>query len=113
MKALILTAALSGLLSTTVVAQTMNHEAMGKMSASSSAAAPAMTDGVVTKVDKAAGTITLRHAEVKAVRMPAMTMAYKAKDPALLDKVSAGDQVGFSLAQQKDHYLVDAIEKKH
>ena len=117
MKALFLTATLSSLLSAPAFAQTMNHDAMGKLSPSPSAAQapapPSMTDGVVKKVDKVAGTITLQHAEVKAVRMPAMTMAYKAKDPALLDKVSAGDKVGFSLAQQKDGYLVDAIEKKH
>ena len=116
MKALFLTATLSSLLFVPAFAQTMNHDAMGKTSASPStskeSATPAMTDGVVTKVDKTAGTITLRHAEVKAVRMPAMTMAYQAKDRALLDKVAAGDKVGFTLAQQKDGYLVDAIEKK-
>ena len=117
MKAILLTASLLTALSAGAHAQGMNQDAMGKMGAAPAATTEAgtasMTDGIVTKIDKAAGTITLQHAEVKAVGMPAMTMAYKAKDPALLDKVAPGDKVRFSLEQQADKkYDVDAIERK-
>ncbi len=117
MKAILLTASLLSILSAGAHAQAMNHDAMEKMNPASSTGKAmgmaSMTDGVVTKIDRTAGTVTLRHAEVKSVGMPAMTMAYKAKDPALLDKIAAGDKVAFSLEQQPDKkYLVDAIERR-
>lgn len=58
----------------------------------------AMTDmvaGEVRKVDKDARKITLRHAEIKQLDMPAMSMVFQVKDPAMLDKVKAGDKVKF------------------
>ncbi|MGZ9075664.1 MAG: copper-binding protein, partial [Burkholderiaceae bacterium] len=58
----------------------------------------AMTDmvaGEVRKVDKDARKITLRHAEIKQLDMPAMSMVFQVKDPALLEKVKAGDKVKF------------------
>ncbi len=118
MKTYLLTATLLAALSNGAHAQAMNHDAMGKMGPSSTTTKQTgpspLTDGTVTKVDKAAGTITLTHAEVKPVGMPAMTMAYKAKDPSMLTKVKAGDKVGFSLVQQPDKkYAVDAIEPKN
>ncbi len=54
-----------------------------------------MVDGVVRKVDKDAGKITIRHEELKDLGMPAMTMVFRAKDPAMLDQVKAGDKVQF------------------
>ncbi len=59
------------------------------------AAALAMTDGEVRKVDKDTGTITLKHGEIKNLRMSPMTMVFKVKDKAMLDKVKAGDKVKF------------------
>lgn len=116
MKSIFLTASLLAVLSAGAHAQAMNHDAMGKMGAAPSAmkesGSPSMTDGVVKKVDKAAGTITLQHAEVKSVGMPAMTMAYKAKDAALLNNVTAGDKVGFSLEKHDNKYVIEAIERK-
>ena len=58
----------------------------------------AMTDtvaGEVRKVDKDARKITLRHGEIKQLDMPAMSMVFQVKDPAMLDKVKAGDKVKF------------------
>ena len=52
-------------------------------------------DGEVRKVDKDARKITLRHGEIKQLDMPAMTMVFQVKDPAMLDKVKAGDKVKF------------------
>ena len=54
-----------------------------------------MVDGEVRKVDKDARKITLRHAEIKQLDMPAMSMVFQVKDPAMLDKVKAGDKVKF------------------
>jgi len=60
--------------------------------------APGMTDmiaGEVRKVDKDARKLTLRHGEIKQLDMPAMTMVFQVKDPAMLEKVKAGDKVKF------------------
>ena len=54
-----------------------------------------MTDGEVKKIDKEAGKITLRHGELKNLGMGAMTMVFRAKDPAMLTQVKTGDKVKF------------------
>ena len=53
-----------------------------------------MTDGLVKKVDKSAGKLTLSHGPLPN-GMPAMTMVFRVKDPAWLDQLKAGDKVRF------------------
>jgi Cu/Ag efflux protein CusF len=53
----------------------------------------AMTDAVVKHVDPTGGMITLKHGPFANVGMPAMTMAFKAKDAAMLKEVKDGDNV--------------------
>lgn len=60
------------------------------------ASASEMTDGEVRKVDKEAGKITLKHGEIRNLRMSPMTMVFQVKDKAMLDKVKAGDKVRFA-----------------
>ncbi|MCX7257437.1 MAG: copper-binding protein [Polaromonas sp.] len=69
-----------------------------------------MSDGEVKKIDKAAQKITLKHGELKNLDMPGMTMVFTVKDPALLDKVKAGDKVKFSAEDQGGALVVTAIE---
>lgn len=54
-----------------------------------------MTDGEVRKIDKDAKKLTLRHAEIKSLDMPGMTMVFQMKDPAMLDSLKVGDKVRF------------------
>ncbi|MES2532968.1 MAG: copper-binding protein, partial [Pseudomonadota bacterium] len=49
-----------------------------------------MIDAEVRKVDIDAGKITLRHGDITNLDMPAMTMVFRVKDPALLQKVKPG-----------------------
>lgn len=69
-----------------------------------------LTDAEVRKIDKPAGKITLKHAEIKNLDMPGMTMVFQVNDPALLDKVKAGDKVKFSAEKTGGAYVVTAIE---
>ncbi len=69
-----------------------------------------MVDGEVRKVDKDARKITLRHAEIKKLDMPAMTMVFQVKDPAMLDKVKAGDKVKFKAEGTGGALTVTEIE---
>jgi Cu(I)/Ag(I) efflux system protein CusF len=76
-------------------------------------AAQSMTDmaeGEVRKVDKDARKITLRHGELKQLDMPPMTMVFQVKDPALLDKVKAGDKVKFKAENVGGTFIVTEIE---
>jgi Cu(I)/Ag(I) efflux system protein CusF len=70
-----------------------------------------LADGEVRKVDKAAGTVIIKHGEIKSVNMGPMTMAFSVKPPALLDKVAVGDKVKFRVVQEGRDYVVTAIEK--
>lgn len=63
--------------------------------ASATVAPAAMSEGEIRKVDKAAGTLTIKHGELKNLGMGAMTMVFKAQDPAMLDQVKQGDKVRF------------------
>ncbi|MDB5841662.1 MAG: transporter [Herminiimonas sp.] len=77
-------------------AQAGHDEHKASASAHSAGGTEASTvDGEVKKVDKEAGKITIRHGELKNLGMPAMTMVFRAKDPAMLDRVKAGDKVKF------------------
>jgi Cu/Ag efflux protein CusF len=68
-------------------------------------------EGEVRKVDKAANRVTLKHGPIPNIDMPAMTMAFQAKDPAMLAGLKAGDKVKFEAQKQGDVYTVTRIER--
>ena len=80
------------------------------ITASALAQAP-LADGEVTKIDKAQAKITLRHGEIKSLDMPPMTMAYRVRDPKMLDSVAVGDQVRFAAEKVDGNFTVTAITK--
>lgn len=101
MKALLLAAAL-GLAATLPAAADgghMHHEA-----------AAAMSEGVVKKVDKAGGKLTIAHGPLENLGMPAMTMAFPVGNPGLLDTLKAGDKVRFRAEQRNGAIVVVALE---
>jgi Cu(I)/Ag(I) efflux system periplasmic protein CusF len=64
--------------------------------------------GKVTKVDPGKGSVTISHGPVASMNWPAMTMTFKAKDKAMLDKVKNGDQVEFSfVGSGKDQVITE------
>ena len=63
----------------------------------------------VTKVDRQAGTVTLAHGPIPTLKWPAMTMAFKVRDPRLFDKLVAGKKVDIELAQDGKNYAVTAV----
>jgi Cu/Ag efflux protein CusF len=69
-----------------------------------------LSDGEVRKVDKGAKRITIKHGPLTNLDMPAMTMAFQVKDPALLDKVKAGDKVKFLAEKTGGAFTVTQIE---
>ena len=71
----------------------------------------ALTDGEVRKVDKDAQKITIKHGPIQGLDMPAMTMVFRVKDPALLHKVKAGDKVKFEAQKLSGAFTVTRIER--
>ncbi len=87
-------------------AQTAAPAASGAMQMSTGA----MTDGEVRKIDKENKKITLKHAEIKNLDMPGMTMVFQVRDPAMLDMVKAGDKVMFKAEKANGAMVVTEIQ---
>jgi len=69
-----------------------------------------LTDAEVRKVDKDGARLTLKHAEIRSLDMPPMTMVFRVRDKAWLDAVKAGDKVRFKAANEGGQYVVTALE---
>ncbi len=93
--------------------QTTQAQATPAQATPATQATQAMTEmvaGEVRKVDKDTRKITLRHGEIKQLDMPAMTMVFQVKDPAMLEKVKAGDKVMFKAEGKGGALTVTEIE---
>lgn len=63
--------------------------------ATATAPDPSLADGEVRKVDAANGKLTIRHGPLAELGMDAMTMVFRAADPAMLERVRTGDRIRF------------------
>jgi Cu/Ag efflux protein CusF len=72
--------------------------------------ANALTDGEVKKVDKDTGKLTVRHGPLANLNMPGMTMSFKVQDPAMLDKVKAGDKIRMRVEHINGVFTVTKLE---
>jgi len=70
-----------------------------------------MINGEVKKVDESASKMTIKHEAITNLDMGAMTMVFKANDPALLKQVKPGDKVKFSADKVNGQITVMSIEK--
>jgi Cu(I)/Ag(I) efflux system protein CusF len=59
------------------------------------AAQAPLADGEIRKVDKDAKKLTIKHGPIPSIDMPAMTMVFQVKDPAMVNQVKVGDKVKF------------------
>ena len=74
------------------------------------ATSDALTEGEIRKVDKDTKKITIKHGPLKNLGMPAMTMVFQVKDPAMLDQVNAGDKVNFVADRVNGAFTVMQLE---
>lgn len=92
---------LSAALTTPALAQGhADHTGHATASSAASAATTTATDAVmtageITRVDARNGKLSIRHEEIKNLDMPAMTMVFGLKDPALAAQFKPGDKVLF------------------
>ena len=66
--------------------------------------------GEVVSVDKEAMSVTIKHEDIEGF-MAAMTMRFKAEEPDVIEGISPGDRVRFTLKDMPDKYRLVYIEK--
>lgn len=91
------------------IAQAQHHAGHVMPTAASAAVEP--TAATVKKVDPVSGKATLAHGPLKNLGMPAMTMAFKVKDAALLAQLKVGDKIRFVAERVGNEYHATRIEK--
>ena len=67
--------------------------------------------GRVHEIDRSANEIVITHGYLREFDMPPMTMGFRVKDRALLDKVKPGDKVRFRAALINGVITVTEIER--
>ncbi len=68
------------------------------------------SNGVVTSLDKAGGTITLTHGPLIKLGMPAMTMRFVASNPRWLERLQTGDRVTFIAAEVNGKLTITSLK---
>lgn len=66
---------------------------------------------MVTRPDKDAKKITIKHGPLANLDMPPMTMVFQVKDPAMLEQVKAGDKIKFQAEKAGGAFTVTKIEQ--
>lgn len=87
----------------------MNHGTMAQ-GAKSNMHSAGMSQGVIRKIDKSSGKITIKHGPLENLGMSGMTMAFKATDPSVLDRLKVGDKVNFVADKSNGELTVTKIE---
>ena len=74
-------------------------------------AAAQSVSGTVTKVDEPQGKLTINHGPIKNLDMEAMTMVFRAGDPAMLKGLKAGDKIKFDADRVNGQITVTKLQK--
>lgn len=67
--------------------------------------------GTVTKIDEAAGKMTIKHGPIQKMDMEGMTMVFRAQTPEMLKRVKVGDKVRFDVDKVNGQMTLTGIEK--
>ena len=93
-----------------VLAQGMKDMDMKNMPMKGDTAATHKATGVVKSVDAKTSTVTFAHEPVASMKWPAMTMAFKADDPKLVQGLAPGQKVNFEFTQRGKDYVLTSIK---
>ena len=88
-----------------------NHAAMTQMAnAPTAAKADAMSEGVVKKIDRKAGEVTIAHGPLTNLGMGPMTMTFKLKSSSLVDGIKESGTVQFVAQNVNNELTVVALK---
>ena len=68
------------------------------------------TEGVIRKIDKEQGKLTIKHGPIVNLDMPGMTMVFRVSDPKTLETLKEGDKVRFFADNVDGALTVTTIE---
>jgi Cu/Ag efflux protein CusF len=88
----------------------MHNMPMASAPPAGRAAAPALAEGEVIKVDPQGKKVTLKHGAIKNLNMPPMTMDYQVQDPALFARLKPGSKIRFTAGRVNGAYTVLTVE---
>lgn len=88
----------------------MNHAGVNQAGMNHDAMSSEFSQGMVRKVNKAQGKLTLRHGPLANLDMPAMTMIFRVTDPAWLEQVKPGDNIRFQADKVNGKLTVTQLE---
>ncbi|CAN7628321.1 copper-binding protein [Bosea sp. LjRoot237] len=74
-------------------------------------AAAQSASGTVTKVDEPQGKLTINHGPIKNLDMDAMTMVFRAGEPAMLKGLKAGTKIKFDADRVNGQITVTKLQK--
>jgi Cu/Ag efflux protein CusF len=74
------------------------------------AEAPSWVEGEVRRIDAETRKVTLRHAEIRNLDMPGMTMVFRVQDGLALDNVKVGDKVHFTAINDNGQVVLTQLQ---
>lgn len=83
---------------------------MGKKPSSAAKGTTHHAKGTVQSIDEKQAKVTLAHEPVASLNWPAMTMSFKVKDKALMNKLSTGKRVDVEFVQEGEDYVVRSVK---
>jgi Cu(I)/Ag(I) efflux system protein CusF len=105
-------AVLAAIAAPAVAAPASSMGDMSNMGAGQAGMVTADATGVVQAVDSKAGTVTIHHGPIAALRWPAMVMTFKATPPSILQGIRAGQTVNFQVLRSGNATTVTSITPK-
>lgn len=88
-----------------------NHGAMAQAAAPTPPAkTDAMSEGVVKRIDRKAGEVTIAHGPLTNLGMGPMTMAFRLKSPTLIEGIKEGSRVQFVAENVNGELTVVALK---
>lgn len=66
---------------------------------------------VIRSINAAQGKVKLKHGPIKRLGMPGMTMVFRVKDPAILEQVKEGEEVGVTVEVEGSRFFVTGFQK--
>jgi Cu/Ag efflux protein CusF len=68
--------------------------------------------GTVRRIDSDQQKVTIQHEEIKSLQMPPMRMVFRVGSVELLQGLSVGDAIEFTVAEQSGAYVILKAKKK-